>query len=187
MRKIAGLVVALAVLAGAVFAAEFQSGLQKDQPIPAFYVTKVAGPEDGVKVGDNLCYRCKYGARPQVMIFSRTTDERLASLVKQLDQAIAKNEDKQLKAFVNILADSKDAADAAAKAFAAKAGSANVPVVVPNEFANGPDNYGINPKAELTVIIAKQSKVVSNHAYEKDSFCESCLKEVVDDVLAAVK
>lgn len=186
MKKFASVAIALALLAGTVFAAEFQSGLQKDQKIPAFNVTKVAGPEDGVAVGANLCYRCKYGARPQVMIFSRTTDERLTSLVKKLDEALAKNEDKQLKAFVNVLGDSKDAADTAAKAFAAKAGSKNVPIVVPDEFANGPENYGINPKAELTIIIASQSTVVSNHAFEKDAFCESCLDKVVADVAAVV-
>jgi len=187
MRKLASVAVALALLAGAVFAAEFKSGLQKDQPIPAFNVTKVSGPEDGVAIGANLCYRCKYGSRPQVMIFARNADEKLALLTKKLDEAVAANTDKDLKAFVNILADSQDAADSAAKGFAAKAGAKNVPIVVPNEFTNGPENYGINPKAELTVIIAKSQKVVANHAFEKDSFCESCLEQVLADVLAAVK
>jgi hypothetical protein len=42
-----------------------------------------------------------------------------------------------------------------------------VPVVVPVEFENGPDNYGINPKAEVTVLVAKDSKVVSNYAFDK--------------------
>jgi len=187
MKKLASVAVALALVAGTVFAAEFKSGLQPDQKIPPFYVTKVAGPEDGVTVGQNLCYRCKYGARPQVMIFSRVADERVAGLVKKLDEAIAKNDAKQLKVFVNILGESRDAADAAAKKFAASTKAANVPVVVPDEFTNGPDNYGINPKAELTIIIANQSTVVANHAFEKDSFCESCLDKVLADVASTVK
>lgn len=187
MKKLAGFAVALALLVGSVVAAEFQSGLQKDQKIGPFYVTKVAGPEDGVKNGDNLCYRCKYGAKPQVMVFARTADDKLASLVKKLDDAVAKNSDVQLKAFVNILADTKDAADASAKSFASKNTSANVPVVVPNEFANGPDNYGLNPKADLTIIIANRGTVVANHAFEKEAFCDSCIDKVIADVVAATK
>lgn len=187
MKKIASVAVAVALLAGTLFAAEFQSGLQKDAKIPAFFVTKVAGPEDGVAVGANLCYRCKFGAKPQVMVFARTADDRLATLVKKLDDALAKNEEKQLKAFVNILGESKDAADASAKAFAAKAAAKNVPIVVPNEFANGPDNYGLNPKADLTVLIANAGTVVANHAYEKDAYCESCIEAIIKDVVAAVK
>ncbi|MBL8828814.1 MAG: hypothetical protein JNM18_17680 [Planctomycetaceae bacterium] len=187
MKKFASVVVALAVLAGSVFAEDLKSGLQKDSKVGPFYVTKVAGPEDGVTVGQNLCYRCKYGAKPQVMVFARTADDRLATLVKKLDETVGKNEEKQLKAFVNIMADSKDAADASAKAFAAKAGSKNVPIVVPNEFANGPDNYGLNPKADLTVLIVSGGTVVGNHAYEKDAYCESCIESIVKDVVAAVK
>ena len=40
----------------------------------------------------------------------------------------------------------------------------NVPFVVPNESQNGPDNYGINPKAEVTVVMASDLGVKANHA-----------------------
>ena len=50
-----------------------KSGLQVGERIGAFYVTKLAGAEDdGVAVGKNLCYRCKNGGRPQVMVFTPT-------------------------------------------------------------------------------------------------------------------
>ena len=187
MKKFASFAVALMLVVGSAVAAEFKSGLEAGAGIGPFYVTKVAGPEDGVEIGKNLCYRCKNGARPQVMVFSRSSDEKIAGLVKKLDEAIAKNSDKQLCAFVNVLGESVDAANASAKKLAALTTGTKVPVVVPNEFANGPDNYGINPKAELTVIVASKGKVVSSAGFEKDAFCESCLEKVLADVAEAVK
>ena len=48
-------------------------------------MTKGAGAEqDGVKEGKNLCYRCRNGARPQVMVFTRSTDPAVVDLVKDL-------------------------------------------------------------------------------------------------------
>lgn len=188
MKRISLVLVAALALTSFVQAAELKSGLQVGQPIPAFIVAKVGGAaDDGVEVGKELCYRCKYGAKPQVMVFARSTDDKLAALVKGLDAAVTKNSDAQLKAFVNIMASSRDAAEASAKKFNASAKPVNVPVVVPVEYANGPDNYGINPQAELTVIVAKAGKVISNHAFEKDAFCESCIEKVLADVASAAK
>ena len=57
--------VALAVLfvasvGFAVAAEKIESGLAKGTGVPAFNVKDVTGPN---KDGDELCYRCRYGAR----------------------------------------------------------------------------------------------------------------------------
>ena len=83
---------------------------------------------------------------------------------KKIDAQIAKNEESQLRAFVNMLGDSKDAAADSVKKLAEASKATKVPFVVPNEFENGPEDYGISPKAELTIIIANESKVVANYA-----------------------
>lgn len=146
-------------------AEELKSGPQAGSRIGAFYVTKCAGAEDdGVKEGKNLCYRCRNGSRPQVMVFTRSTDAKVLELVKELDNAIAKHEDDGLTAFVNLMGDSKDDLTAAAKKLAAASSSKNVPIVVPNEFENGPDNYGIHPKAAITIVLANESVVKSSIA-----------------------
>ena len=73
------------------------------------------------------------------------------------------------KAFVNYLGDSKDAASDAAKKLAATTKAENIPFVVPNEFENGPEDYGINAKAAITIIMAHEGKVKANHAFAKAS------------------
>ena len=44
------------------------------------------------------------------------------------------------------------------------------PVVVPVENENGPANYGLNPDAEVTVLIAKGGKVISSTGYAAGKF-----------------
>ena len=54
-----------------------------------------------------------------------------------------------------------------AKQLAAKTHAKNVPFVVPNEFENGPDNYGINAKADVTITLASDLGVKASHAFAK--------------------
>ena len=160
---------ALFVFAGTVTADEgLKSGPQVGDGVGAFYVTKLCGAEDdGVKEGKNLCYRCKNGRRPQVMVFTRSSDAKVADLVKKLDKAVSDNEDSQLRVFVNFMGDSKDDVRETAEKFAAASKAKNIPFVLPNEFENGPDNYGINKKADITIVMAESSKVKASHAVSK--------------------
>lgn len=159
---------------------ELKSGLQPGQPIGAFDVLKCAGAaDDGVKVGAQLCYRCKYGSRPMVMVFSRSSAEPVVKLAKELDAAVAKNSDKQLKAFVNLLGSDREQIETTAKQIGEKNKLANVPVVVPVEFENGPDDYGINPKAEVTVLVAKGGKITASHAFAKGELNDKAVASVV--------
>lgn len=183
MKQFTVAAVALALVACASFAVaeEVKSGLKEGALIDAFYVTKLAGADkDGVKVGKNLCYRCKNGGRPQVMVFTRSSDEKVVKLVQQLDKAIKAHSDKDLRAFVNYLGEDKSDAASSAKKLAAASKAKNVPFVLPNEFENGPDNYGINPKADVTIIMAEGGKVKANHAFAaaKDVEVDSVVKSL---------
>jgi hypothetical protein len=178
-------VAVVAMLATVASAEDLKSGLQPGSSIGAFFVTKCAGADgDGVDVGDNLCYRCKYGGRPQVMVFTRSTDEKLAKLVKELDKAVADNSAKQLKAFVNIMGEDKKSLTEEATKFGKTTGAKNVPIVVPNEYENGPADYGINPKVDVTVILAAGGKVVASHAYAAG---ELKVDAIVADIAKIVK
>lgn len=166
MKSLLGVIAACAMMMPSVAVAEeVESGLKQGASIGAFYVTKACGAEDdGVSTGQNLCYRCKNGARPQVMVFTRSTDDNVVKLIQGLDKQLQKHEDKQLRAFVNMLGDSKEAAGDEVKKLAEQTKAKRVPFVVPNEFENGPDNYGLNPDAAVTVLLANNSKVVANYA-----------------------
>lgn len=174
------LVIALAS-AGALTAGEIKSGPQTGDSIGAFNVTKCAGAEeDGVEVGANLCYRCRNGDRPQVIVFTRSTDPKVMELLRKIDKAVGENEDAKLRSFVNLLGDDKDELSAKAKAVAASSKTSRLPFVVPNEFENGPDNYGINTKAAVTVVLASDLGVKANHAVAetKDLDVDAVIKDL---------
>jgi len=172
--------VALSFSAAFASAEELKSGLAAGERIGAFNVVKVAGAaDDGVAVGNELCYRCKYGARPQVMVFTRKGSAEVVQLSKELNSAVTAKSDKQLSAFVNVLGD-KAAAEKTAKELGAD--SAKVPVVVPVENENGPANYGINPDAEVTVLIAKGGKVISSTGYAAGKFNAAAVTATVKAV-----
>jgi len=188
MKKWTAIVAALAVSFGAAFAiaGEVKSGLEAGAKIGAFQVVKVGGaPNDGVSDGDELCYRCKNGAKPQVMVFTRVGGDAVAKLTKELNAAVAANEDKNLTAFVNVMSADKAAAEKEAKTLAAH--SDKVPVVVPVENENGPANYGINPDAEVTILIANKSTVIASKGFTKGEFNAEAVAKIVADVKAAIK
>ncbi|MEX0820462.1 MAG: hypothetical protein WD070_12750 [Pirellulaceae bacterium] len=172
MRNLTVVVAVLMLFASVsmVSAEEIKSGLQAGDLIDAFYVTKLAGAEDdGVATGKNLCYRCKNGGRPQVMVFTRSSDEQVVKLVQKLDAAIGENSSKQLRAFVNVMGEDKSSASKEAQKLASASKAKDVPFVVPNEVENGPGNYGLNSKAAVTIILAEGGKVKANHAFASAS------------------
>ena len=184
MKRLTSLCAVVAMCFGAtVVAEEVKSGLQPGKSIGAFNVVKCAGAEDDkVEIGATLCYRCKYGARPMVMVFTRNPEEAKGLLAK-LNSAVEENSDKQLKAFVNVLGEDRDQAETVAKKIGS--GSNAVPVVVPVEFENGPGDYGLNPKVNTTVIIASGSKVTASHAI--DTLDDDAVSKVLADVQKTVK
>lgn len=162
-------------------AEELKSGPATGEPIAAFEVVKCAGAEtDGVEAGKTLCYRCKYGSSPMVMVFSRTADGDVAKFVGDLDAAVAKHGDHGLKGFVNLLGAKKEDLEAKAK----KLGKSNkaVPVVVPVDFEKGPEGYALNDEAEVTIILAKKGKVVAAHAMAAGDFNADAAKAILADV-----
>lgn len=167
MKQLMSVATLFAMLFSSVaFAEEMKSGLKEGERIGAFDVTKCAGEEaDNVPLGEKLCYRCKNGARPQVIVFTRSSDEKVVALVSKLDQQVKKHDDAQLRAFVSMLGESRDGATESVKKLSQVTKTKLIPYVVPVEFENGPDNYGINPKAEVTIILANEDKVVANFAF----------------------
>jgi hypothetical protein len=162
--------------------AELQSGPQPGDILDRFDVTKAAGAEnDGVAVGQQLCYRCRMGNRPMVMIFAHQTNDALANLVKQLDGVVAKNTDKRMGSFVSLLGDEPNELAASAKRFVDTNKIEHVAFVVPIDHANGPSSYNLNAEADVTVLIYRHGKVVVNYALPAGGLNDEMAKKIVAD------
>jgi hypothetical protein len=174
--------VAAMAFAGVARAEELKSGLQPGEGIGAFDVEKCGGAaDDGVKVGQKLCYRCKLGARPMVMVFSRKADDKLAKLVAALDKTVTDKADTKLAAFVSLIGDDAAELKAAAQKFEKTHKAGKIALVVPEDQPNGPEGYKISKDADVTVIIAKEGKVAANHAIAAGGLNEKAIKAIIAD------
>ncbi len=175
MKKLFVSMVGMAALlaAASLRAEDVKSGLKIDDGVAAFNVNDVTGPSKG----KTLCYRCQYGAKPVVTIFTRKLDENVVSLVKDIDGQLEKNKDAQLRAFVVLLTDDPDAAEKQLTEVAAKAGIKNVPLTTFDGKA-GPPEYKLSEGAETTVLMWNKSKVKVNTAFEAGKFSKDDVAKV---------
>lgn len=119
-----------------------------------------------------------------VAIFTRSITDDLTSLVKQIDEQVAKNADKKMASFVILLSNDADADEAKLNTLAEKAGiktgkEANVPLTIFDGIA-GPEKYKIAEEAEVTVMLWKGQKAVVNHAFAKGKLDKDGVKAIVE-------
>jgi hypothetical protein len=171
---------AVVVMTATVASAEVTSGPQVGEQVGAFTVTKVAGnADDGVDAGKTLCYRCRMGQRPVVMVFARSADEKLAKFLKKLEEEIEEHQDTKLTAFVNMIGTDEEALKKSAADFVAKHGLTRVAFVVPTQAKDGPENLKIAPDADLTVVCYKEGTVKANHAFAAGGLSDDKIDAIV--------
>jgi hypothetical protein len=174
MKKTWALLAAVAMAAGTtVRAEEVPSGLGQGAFVGAFNVNDVTGPN----AGKSLCYRCKYGARPVVSIFTRSLDDNVVALIKNVDEQVGKNGEKQMAAFVVLLTDDAAGAEKKLAEVGKSAGIKNVPLTY-FDGPVGPPDYKISEKADVNVMMWVKSKVKVNHAYAKGKLSADDVKSV---------
>ncbi len=176
MKKFVACVAAVLLCGSAVIAAELKSGLEVGEGVNPFYVQDVTGPSAGK---DPLCYRCQYGARPVVAIFTRKLDDKVAALVKEVDSKVAKNGEKKMAAFVVVLSDDPAANEAKLKELAKKEGI-KIPLTT-FENAKGPEDYKVSKDAEVTVMEWVKGKVKATHSFAAGKLNEEGIKAVISD------
>lgn len=163
---------------GLVFAAELTSGLPVGEELPPFAVRDVTGPAKGT----TLCYRCRYQDQPVVAIFSRDLNEHVKDLIKKVDAAVGKNEEKKMAAFVVMLTSKPAATERQLEALAKEEKITNTPLTFV-EGETGPEDYRIAREAEVTVMMWVNGKVKVNHAYAKGKL----EKKEVDSLVAETR
>ena len=127
-----------------------------------------------------------YGNRPVINIFAREITDDLASLVKQVDEVVAKNADKKMAAFLVVLAEDADAAAPKLEELAKKHGIKNVPLTIFDGEA-GPGGYKIAKDADLTVLMWLKRDVKVNHALKKGKLDAETTKKIVADTETILK
>jgi hypothetical protein len=198
---------ALLVFAGVLAAQEggekLQSGIKVGDVLPGpFDVFTINGK---VAKGRQHCLVCDFGLDPVVMVFAREPeagkDGALSALLGKLDEAVSRHADKYALASSVIflspdgqssatnpaeqdtkkLVEEARARDALVKRLEERADKLKN-VVVAFMPAEGPKDYHINPKAEVTVLFYIKHKVLANFAFAEGAMTPAD----VDAILKAV-
>ena len=180
MRAACAMAVALAFGVAVVASAEVTRGPAVGDMVGAFTVTKVTGnPDDNISDGQHLCYRCKTGNKPVVMIFARSADEQLAKLLKELDEELDEHKEDKLTGFVNMIGADADTLKKASAEFVAKHGIKRIAFVVPEDTKDGPPDFKIASDADVTIVCYKSGTVVANHAFAAGQLSDDKIKAIV--------
>lgn len=153
-----------------------KSGLPLGSSVPAYNVNDVTGPN----AGSSLCYRCRFGGRPVVNIFTREMTPEVADLIAQIDKKVGANKSSKMAAFVVHLTDDVDASDSTLKKVAQKKHIENTPLTNFDGTA-GPANYKIAKNADVTVMMWVKGKVKVNQAFSNAKLSKDAIKNVVAD------
>ena len=188
MRKAFLMAVALVLGLAVTASAEVTSGPQASDQVGACTVTKVAGnADDDVEAGKSLCYRCKMGARPVVMVFARTADAKLAKLLKKIEGEVEEHQSEKLTSFVNMIGADADSLKKQAAEFVKTNDLKRIAFVVPEDAKNGPEDFKISPDADITVVCYKGGTVKANHALSKGQLDDAKIDAIVKASCALVE
>lgn len=177
MSKLSQFAMACVIAFGSVVVAADSAGLPLGESVAPFNVRDVTGPS----AGKTLCYRCKFGSKPVVTIFTRDVTPEVVSLVKKVDSQIAANKDKQLSSFVVVLTNDPDTTEAKLKEIAKKE-KISVPLTIMEGDA-GPEEYKLQKEAETTVMMWVDGTLKVNEAFSKGKLD----KKSVDTVAGQTK
>ena len=155
--------------------AEIKSGLQVGDYADAFDVKDCSSAQTR---GKTLCYRWVYGGRPVVAVFTRSLDDNVVSLAKELQAKLFENSTKQLRAFVVVLSDKPQDQEEILSKLAQVNRLRTLPLTVFKD-AKGPPDYKIAANAEVTVLLWTGLQVKANHAFTEDEFDTAAIKKVM--------
>ncbi len=174
MKKLISATAVCLLAAGLAFAGELKSGLPVGERVPAFNVRDITGPHKG----ETLCYRCQYGTRPVVTIFTREVNDSVTDLIAKIDAVVGKNKDSKMAAFVCVITEDSEKVEKQLEALAKDKKIANTPLTI-IEGTTGPDNYKLSKDAAVTVMMWNESTVKVNEAFGKSTLDAKTIEKLV--------
>jgi hypothetical protein len=151
-----------------------KSGPAIGSEVTSFYVRAVTGP----LAGKSVCYVCRNGDRPVVMVFLRELGTDTTRLLKRLDTTVNEHRAQGLRCFVVLLGESvrRDGAQLQTLAFDEKL---DLPLTLAGESMTGANLTNITPDAAITVVLYDHLKVTERFSYRTGECNDSACRIVI--------
>ncbi len=168
---------AFAALAYAEPSAPLVSGRAVGERVPQFFVRAVTGP----LMNKSVCYVCRNGDRPVVMVFLRDIVEGVPSLLKEIDQCVDQHRAVGLKGFGVLLSENQRTATSKLQTLAFDH-DLSLPLTVASTQLEAPASQNLHPDAAVTVVLYHDQTVLSTHAFRESELSPERIRELMLEV-----
>lgn len=136
------------------------SGPAAGKEVPSFFVRAITGPQ----MNRSVCFVCRNGDRPVVMILLRRLETGTSAVLKSVDELIDRRRADGLRAFGVMLSDepSKVSPHLQTISFDEKL---SLPLGVGPEALADRDSLSVDPAASVTLVAYRDKKVVWTSAF----------------------
>ncbi|MCH8828634.1 MAG: hypothetical protein IID45_03550 [Planctomycetes bacterium] len=136
------------------------SGRKIGEFVPSFYARAVTGPLRNKSV----CYVCRSGGRPVVMLLLRRIDPELKPLLQELSRLVDRHRAAGLKGFVVLLSRDSIKATSAVQTFSFNH-KITIPLMVSGEGVGSVECQNIHAEAAVTIVLYRRRRVVCKFAF----------------------
>lgn len=157
--------------------ATLQSGRAIGERVPQFYVRAVTGP----LMNRSVCYVCRNGDRPVVMVFLREVVPGTAELLKEIDRCVDAHRADGLKGFCVLLSEDSRAATSRLQTLAFD-NTLALPLTWTSSQIETGANQNLHAEAAVTVVLYRDQHVVSATAWRKDELTRPAINKVLADM-----
>lgn len=175
-RDMYRLIAATAVVLLSCIPTSAEDTLEIGAVVREFYVKDVTGPAAGTE----LCYRCRYGNRPVVTVFTRKIDERLTAMVRELNGVVGENADSDMAGFVVLMTDDPAKHEDSLKTLVEEHEIEHLPLTIFDD-AYGPRAYRLSREAEVTVMMWLDGLLVVNETFDSGDLSDEVISGVIED------
>lgn len=155
----------------AIAIAPLQSGPISGKEVPSFFVRAITGPQ----MNRSVCFVCRNGDRPVVMVVLRRLESGTPAMLKAIDELIDRRRADGLRAFGVMLSDepSKVAPHLQTISFDEKL---NMPLSVGPEALGERDSLSVDPAASATIVVYRQRKVLWTAALRSNELRDQTIR-----------
>ena len=103
-----------------------------------------------------------------VMVFARKMGQPLGDLVRYLDQTISENKSARVKGLVTLLGEDQEILKQSATQLLEDTQAKDIPLAIATEMGVRANQYELPEGAEVTIVVAKDSRVLHTLVYDVD-------------------
>ena len=141
--------------------------------VPSFYVRAVTGP----LAGKSVCYVCRNGDRPVVLVLLRDLGPDAALLLKELDRTVNRHRADGLRCFAVLLTDTpqRDAARLQTLAFDEKI---DLPLTLVGEATTQGSPLAFSRESAVSVVTYQDRRIVERFSF-KGGLCDERARQSI--------